>query len=153
MRLLPSRFGSLPRWLTQISFALLLLTLSVRAQQMTGTNSDRDAIRAVIQRQLQAFQKDDAEEAFTFASPEIRAKFGTAQNFFQAVKTSYAAVYRPRSVMFEKLVTVQGILTQEVVLLDQNGDLVKALYLMEKQPDGTWKISGCFIVPMQGQTI
>jgi len=55
--------------------------------------------------------------------------------------------------MFEKLVMVQGIPTQEVVLLAPDGDLVKALYLMEKQPDGTWKISGCFIVPMQGQTI
>jgi len=153
MRLIPSKLGSLPRWLAQISFTLLLLTLAVKAQQMTTNNVDRDAIRAVIQRQLQAFQKDDAEEAFTFASPEIRAKFGTAKNFFQAVKTSYAAVYRPRSVMFEKLVMVQGIPTQEVVLLAPDGDLVKALYLMEKQPDGTWKISGCFIVPMQGQTI
>jgi hypothetical protein len=153
MRLVSFQFGSLPRWLTQISFALLLLTLSVKAQQMTGIPSDRDAIRAVIQRQLQAFQKDDAEEAFAYASPEIRAKFGTAKNFFQAVKTSYAAVYRPRSVMFEKLVTVEGIPTQEVVLLDPNGDLVKALYLMEKQADGTWKISGCYIVPMPGQTI
>ncbi|MBW4474570.1 MAG: DUF4864 domain-containing protein [Stenomitos rutilans HA7619-LM2] len=120
---------------------------------MTETSSDRDTIRSVIQRQLQAFQRDNAEEAFTYASPEIRAKFGTAKNFFQAVKTSYAAVYRPRSVMFEKLVMVQGIPTQEVVLLDPNGDLVKALYLMEKQPDGTWKIRGCLIVPMQGQTI
>jgi ketosteroid isomerase-like protein len=153
MRLIPSQLGSLPRWLAQISFALLLLTFSVKAQQMTANNADRDAIRAVIQQQLQAFQKDDAEEAFTFASPEIRTKFGTAKNFFQAVKTSYAAVYRPRSVMFEKLVTVQGIPTQEVVLLAPNGDLVKALYLMEKQPDNTWKISGCFIVPVQGQTI
>jgi len=153
MRLIPSKLGSLPRWLAQISFALLLLTLAVKAQQMTANNVDRDAIRAVIQRQLQAFQKNNAEEAFTFASPEIRATFGTAKNFFQAVKTSYAAVYRPRSVMFEKLVMVQGIPTQEVVLLAPDGDLVKALYLMEKQPDGTWKISGCFIVPMQGQTI
>ncbi len=120
---------------------------------MTANTSDRDAIHSVIQRQLQAFQKDDAEGAFAFASPEIRAKFGTAKNFFRAVKTNYQAVYRPRSVMFEQLVTMQGIPTQAVILLAPNGDLVKALYLMEKQTDGTWRISGCFIVPIQGQTI
>ncbi len=55
--------------------------------------------------------------------------------------------------MFEQLVTMQGIPTQAVILLAPNGDLVKALYLMEKQTDGTWRISGCFIVPIQGQTI
>lgn len=153
MRLMPSRLGRLTRWLTQISVALLLLTLSVKAQQMTANNADRDAIRAVIQRQLQAFQADNAEEAFTFASPEIRAKFGTAKNFFQAVKTSYAAVYRPRSVMFEKLVIVRGIPTQEVILLAPDGELVKALYLMEKQPDRTWKINGCILMPLPGQSI
>lgn len=153
MRLIPSPLTRLPRWLAQLSLALLLLTLSVKAQQMTANNTDRDAIRSVIQQQLQAFQKDDAEGAFAFASPEIRAKFGTARNFFQAIKTSYAAVYRPRSVMFEKLVAVQGVPTQEVILLAPDGELVKALYLMEKQPDGTWKISGCFLLPVPGQSI
>lgn len=152
MRLMPSQLAGIPVWLAQISFALLLLTFSVKAQQMTANQTDRDAIRSVIQRQLQAFQTDDAEGAFAFASPEIRAKFGTAENFLQAVRTTYQAVYRPRSVMFEKLLPVQGVLTQEVILLAPDGDLVKALYLMEKQPDGTWKISGCFIVPIQGQT-
>lgn len=153
MRLILPRLVGVPRWLAQISLALLLLTLSVKAQQMTADRNDRDAIHAVIQRQIQAFQSDDVEAAFAFASPEIRAKFGTADHFFQTVKTNYKAVYRPRSVMFEKLVTVQGIPTQEVILLAPEGELVKALYLMEKQADSTWKISGCFLVPMQGQTI
>lgn len=153
MRLILPRLVGVPRWLAQIALALLLLTLSVKAQQMTADRTDRDAIRSVIQRQLQAFQTDDPEAAFAFASNEIRAKFGTAENFFQAVKTNYKAVYRPRSVMFEKLLTVQGIPTQEVILLAPDGELVKALYLMERQADNTWKISGCFLVPMQGQTI
>ena len=136
-----------------VSAELLLFTLFVKAQQMTANDTDRNAIRAVIKQQLQAFQRDNAEEAFAFASPEIRAKFGTANHFFQAVKTGYAAVYRPRSVVFEELVMMEGIPTQEVILLAPDGDLVKALYLMEKQPDSTWKISGCLLVPLQEQSI
>ncbi|MBD2021324.1 DUF4864 domain-containing protein [Leptolyngbya sp. FACHB-36] len=116
---------------------------------MNVNEIDRDRIRTVIEQQLQAFRTDDAEAAFSFASPEIRAKFGTASNFIHMVRTTYPAVYRPRSVVFERLVTVQGIPAQEVILLDPDGDLAKALYLMEQQPDGRWKIGGCFLIPVQ----
>ena len=140
-------------WLIQVSLTLFTVALPINAQQMDVNDIDRAAIRSVIQRQLQAFQADDAAAAFEFASPEIREKFGTAENFLRMVKLAYVAVYRPRSVMFENLVTVKGIPTQEVFLLGPDGNLVKALYLMELQPNGTWKISGCFLVPAAGETI
>lgn len=122
---------------------------------MDLTNPDRTAIRLTIEQQLQAFQTNDAEAAFASASPEIREKFISANNFLKMVKTDYPAVYQPRSVMFERLVMTKGIPTQEVLLLAPNGAVVKALYLMEKQPDGVWKISGCFLVPVpdEGEVI
>ncbi len=130
----------------------LILALSVKVQQMQVTQTDRTAIRSVIEHQLQAFQNNDATGAFAFASPGIQMQFQSPENFMQMVETAYPAVYRPRSVLFENLTKMRGILTQPVLLLDPEGVLMRALYLMEKQPDGTWRINGCYLIPVEGET-
>lgn len=138
-----------PRWLVYSCMSLLLLTIPVRSQPMKDSDRDQEAIRSVIEQQLQAFQQDNASAAFSFASPGIRAKFGTPQDFLRMVQVTYPSVYRPRSVMFERLGLVNGLLAQELLLLDPAGKLVRALYVMEKQPDGSWKIGGCYLVPVE----
>ena len=64
------------------------------------------AVREVIEAQLDAFKRDDAQRAFSFAAPGIRQMFGTAENFMQMVRSSYAVVYRPQAVKFEKFEVV-----------------------------------------------
>lgn len=125
--------------------------LPVEAQ--TKTMTDPLAIRSVIEQQIQAFQKDDAPKAFSFASPEIQKQFGNAQNFMSMVKDAYPAVYRPRSVMFDKLSMVKGNQVQSVLLLAPNGTLMKAMYIMQKQASGSWRISGCYLVTADGTTL
>lgn len=120
---------------------------------MEVTDNDLAAIRSVISGQLEAFQKDNDSGAFSFASPEIQAQFGTPATFMRMVRTAYQPVYRPRSVMFEDITTIQGLPTQKVLLLDEERKLVRALYLMQKQPDATWRIAGCYLVPVEGETI
>lgn len=120
---------------------------------MQITDRDRTAIRSVIERQLEAFQNDDAIIAYSFASPGIQGTFQNPENFIQMVKTYYPAVYRPRSVLFDDIALVNGDLAQPVILLDPNGVPMRALYLMENQPDGSWRINGCYLVPIEGQTI
>ena len=120
---------------------------------MEITNNDAITIRSLIEHQLTAFQKDDAQGAFAFASPGIQAQFGTPENFVQMVKISYPAVYRPRSVFFEKITTIEGNITQPVLLLAPDGVLLRALYLMEKQPDNAWRINGCFLMSIEGREI
>ena len=116
---------------------------------MEISNSDRVAIRSVVKRQLLAFQNDDAATAFSFASPGIQAQFRTPEKFMQMVKTAYKPVYRPRSVLFEDLTLVDGVLTQPVILLNAEGVPMLAVYLLEKQPEGTWRINGCYLVPTE----
>lgn len=116
---------------------------------MEITARDRNAIRSAIERQLEAFQKDDAKGAFTFASQGIKDYFVTAENFMRMVRNSYPVVYRPRSVLFEEVTMVRGNITQPVLLMDANGTPVKALYLMEKQRNGSWKVGGCYLVSVE----
>ncbi|WP_218081468.1 DUF4864 domain-containing protein [Anthocerotibacter panamensis] len=111
-------------------------------------DADYTAIRSVVERQLEAFQKDDALSAFAFASPGIQAQFQDPERFMAMVKTTYRTVYRPRSVMFEKVTLVRGEPTQIVVFLDGQGKLLRAYYLMEQQADKTWRIAGCYLVSL-----
>lgn len=113
---------------------------------------DREAIRSVVQLQLEAFQRDDADAAFAFASPGIQEKFGTSDNFFRMVKQAYPVVHRPRSVLFDSLILFQGMPTQQVLLLTSHGEMVRALYLMEQQPNQTWRIIGCYLMPLEEET-
>jgi hypothetical protein len=110
--------------------------------------TDRQAIRSVITAQLDAFRSDDGLQAFHYAAPTIRQQFKTVANFMHMVKTAYPAVYRPRSVMFSELATLQGQPTQAVLLMAPNGSIVKAIYVMQQQPDSDWRIAGCFLMPL-----
>lgn len=106
------------------------------------------AIRQVIEDQIAAFQRDDAEAAFQFASPEIQGQFGSALHFLRMVKTAYYPVYRPRSVMFEKSLMVRGQPALAVLLLAENGQLVRATYIMQQQSDRSWRVLGCYLEPL-----
>ena len=131
-------------------FALVSWLLSFIACAHRGelTGADRTAIRTVIERQLEALRRDDAIGAFAFASPEIQAKYGTPENFMAIVKTFYEPVYRPRRLGgFTNLHIMDGQLTQPVLLVGPDGDFVVALYAMQRQPDGNWKILGCSLIP------
>ncbi|NJL22638.1 MAG: DUF4864 domain-containing protein [Leptolyngbyaceae cyanobacterium SM1_3_5] len=110
---------------------------------------DRRAIRRVIERQLEAFGRDDADAAFAFASPAIQAQFESPSRFIAMVRSSYAPVYRPRSILFQDIVAIEGYPAQKLTLMDANGDLFTAFYVMEPQRDGRWRIQGCFLMPLE----
>jgi len=131
-------------------FALLFPPLLAWAQQPVP-GADAGAIRQVIEAQIAAFRRDDAEGAFALATPGIRAAFGTAQNFLEMVRTSYAVVYRPRSVQFEAPVVVDGEVVQAVRMTDAEGRAWIALYPMQKQADGSWKTNGCQLGRVAGR--
>ena len=109
-------------------------------------------IRNVIQAQLDAFQRDDGAAAFALATPGIRATFGNADTFMQMVKTSYAVVYRPKTVEFGAAMQVDGAVVQPVRLTDDEGRAWLALYPMEKQPGGEWRTAGCQLSRLAGTT-
>ena len=115
---------------------------------MDVTKSDSLAIRQAISQQIEAFQRGDAIAAFSQAAPGIQMQFGTAENFATMVEAAYPPVYRPRSVVFESVLTIEGLPAQQVMLMDQKGQLIRATYTMQRQASGVWKIAGCYLTPM-----
>lgn len=121
----------------------------VRADELASTlpDTDQGAIRQVIQDQIAAFRRDDAGTAFGFASPGIQRMFGNSANFMDMVRRGYAPVYRPRGVAFGDLVEIDGRTVQKVRLVGPDGSAARALYTMERQADGSWRIDGCTLQP------
>jgi hypothetical protein len=124
-----------------IAAAALAAPLAAAPPKLSGP--DQAAIRSVIGRQIEAFRRDDAAEAFALASPGIRDTFGTPENFLRMVRDSYQVVYRPASVTFLEATFVNDEVVQKVQLSDSAGAVWLALYPMERQKDGSWKTNGC----------
>ena len=129
---------------------LLALAPLVASAQDAVPPADAQAVRAVIEAQLEAFRRDDAARAFSLATPGIRETFGSAENFLAMVRASYAVVYRPKSVAFEAPLVIDGDVVQPVRLTDAEGRAWLALYPMQRQPDGSWRTNGCQLARLAG---
>lgn len=141
-------------WALRTLFLLLLATAPLRAPAQGAVSpADALAVRAVIEAQLDAFSKDDAARAFSLATTGIQATFGSAENFLDMVRKSYAVVYRPSSVLFEVPVLIEGQVVQPVRMTDAEGRGWIALYPMQRQPDGRWRTNGCQLGRTAGQQI
>ncbi len=138
---------------TRHAFFTILLVFGIAAAHPASAqlaDADRDGIRTTIQNQIAAFQRDDGAAAYGYAAPMIQGLFPSVDAFMAMVRSGYQPVYRPRSVVFgEAVVTPQGP-TQRVFVTGPDGKNWVAIYSLEQQPDGSWKISGCRLVEDEG---
>jgi len=137
----------------KLSFCLVLFAVlgaglkAVAAADDEPSEADWASIRAVIGSQLDAFKRDDADAAFSFASPGIQKQFHTPSEFMYMVRTGYSAVYRPGTVRFLEHFVLSGQPVQPLEIVTPDDAVVIAFYIMERQPDGDWKIAGCALGP------
>ena len=123
-----------------IGLALPVLALPARAAD------DVAAAQSVIRSQAEAFGRDDAATAYSFAAPAIHDMFPRADLFLFMVQHSYAPVYRHKSFEFGEARVSDGKIAQRVHIIDANGEAWEALYTLEQQPDGSVKIIGCVLL-------
>jgi hypothetical protein len=83
-------------------------------------------------------------KAFSFASPSIQEQFRSPDIFVKMVQNSYAAVYRPRSFEFRRLLKIDGSFYQEVTFVGAELQTLLCIYQMLEMPDGSWRINGVF---------
>lgn len=136
-------------------FLVLLFSIWSTPPALAGEAvSDEDAarIRGVIEKQLDALQRDDWAEAFSYAAPYLRKKFGTPDTFRRMVMGGYAIVHRPRAVSFKTLGEIQGRLAQSVFMVGPDGKSAMVVYFMRKQSEGVWRIGGVSIIPLADQS-
>jgi hypothetical protein len=110
------------------------------------TRADVGEIRGVINRQIDAFRRDDAQSAFALATPGVQQSFRTPEKFLDVVRMAYRAVYRPARVAFLDMLVLGDEVVQQVQITDRSGLVWVAYYAMQRQPDGSWRTNGCHLV-------
>ena len=121
-----------------VSLVLSMLWSALPGQAQTAE------IRDTIAGQIDAFQRDDFETAFTYASPSIKRIFGNASNFGRMVREGYPMVFRPAGMSFGGLERISGRTVQTVFFTDASGQVFEAAYDMVETANG-WQINGVAI--------
>jgi len=139
-----------------LAFCLVLaLTLRTAHAEEGLPDAAINEIHDVISAQLDAFKRDDAQAAFSYASPDIQEQVGSPENFLNLVREQYRPVYRSKSAEFQPIVALsesEGIV-QPVVVTGPDNIPVLAMYMVEQQSDGSWRISGCLLYSMGSKGI
>ncbi len=117
----------------------------------TAISSDDKAIRAAISQQVAALQNNDSAVAFGFAAPDLQTRFGNPERFMTMIKAHYQPVYQAQKIDFNgRARPINGnseTRLQLIHLVDTRGSSYTARYVVQKQPDGAWKIAGCQLHP------
>jgi Domain of unknown function (DUF4864) len=124
---------------------LLLVVFLIGSTALAGAAEDVAAGQSVIRSQEEAFGRDDAATAYTFAAPSIQSWYRNPEAFMSMVRNGYAPVYRHRSFEFGEATILDGKIVQEVHIIDADGVAWDARYTLEPQPDGSLKISSCIL--------
>jgi Domain of unknown function (DUF4864) len=125
-------------------FLLAALLVSLAAPARAADNVA--AAQGVIRSQVEAFSRDDAAAAYSYAAPAIQEVFPQADIFMSMVRNLYAPVYRHKSFDFGEARVADGTIAQRVHIVDADGIPWEALYTLELQPDGSVKITGCVLL-------
>jgi hypothetical protein len=125
--------------------ALLLMALLAFARPALAAD-DVAAAQSAIRSQEQAFARDDATAAYSHAAPAIRKLFPQPDIFMLMVQNSYAPVYRHKSFEFGEARTDGSSVAQRVHIVDADGQAWEAMYTLEQQSDGSFKITGCTLL-------
>jgi hypothetical protein len=131
-------------------FAVLLL-FPVRSMAQAPDAKVAAEFQRIIIDQIEAFKADNGVRAYSHAAPIIQKIFPTPETFMNMVRQGYLPVYRPQSYKFGSATTDStGRPAQRVMLVGPDGLSYEALYTFEQQPDGSWRINGCYLARIRG---
>jgi len=105
------------------------------------SENDKATIRQIVEKQLQAFQTNDIEKALSLMSPSIQGQFDP-RDFMAMIRNKFSAIIKPRSTMFRGFTLVNNFPALISMIMDQNGDLVQVIFVVQHQHDYSWRIHG-----------
>ena len=124
--------------------AIILLAASIAiAVPVAARADDGSDIRAAITGQLDAFNAGNGAEAYSHAAPNVRSIFPNPDIFMSMVQSGYDPVYHSSNPVFGPMKAEGAGFRQELHITDRNGKSWIASYTLERQPDGSMKITGC----------
>ncbi len=120
----------------------ILLAAWLHATAGNAGEAEIGAAQSTIDSQMKAFLADDGALAYSYAAPGIRQIFPTVESFMGMVTGGYQPVRRPQNYAFGKVEEMGGRIVQQVLIVGPDGKDYEAVYTLELQPDGVWRITG-----------
>ena len=149
----PRRNKAAIAWSVLFSAVLLGGVFASDLPETAAPNSAApQVVQRVVEQQLKALAVEDAARAFALADPDLRTQFGNAETFLATVREKYPMLVRPASVLYLKPETDGTIAMQRVRVTDDKGGAWSLTYLLNRQQDDQWRISGC-VVTAEGHRI
>ena len=123
--------------------ALLLAVMMIVPTVASAGDAEIKSAQSTIGEQLKAFQAGDGELAYSYAAPSIKRIFPTVDTFMNMVESAYQPVRQPRNFTFGKVQEMgPNSIVQQVMITGPDGKEYEALYTLERQPDGVYRITG-----------
>ena len=125
---------------------LLGISIVVSLLMATGSMAQDDLTqaRSIVEQQIVAFLNDDIDTAYSFAAPGIKNMYPEPQRFIEMVKRNYQPVYRPGNYAFGRSQTDSkgDTIAVELLITGPKGKDWRAIYVLKRQDDGIFQISG-----------
>lgn len=122
--------------------AIALAGLLFAVPALAG-DAEIKAAQDSISAQLKAFRAGDDATAYGYAAPNVKRIFPTLDTFMGMVTSGYKPVHKPQSFSFGKSEeTSPTAIIQQVLIVGPDGKDYEAVYTLELQPDGVWRITG-----------
>jgi hypothetical protein len=81
--------------------------------------------------------------AYSYAAPNVQRLFPTVDSFMGMVTGGYQPVYRPKNYAFGKVEQLSPTsIVQQVLIVGPDGKDYEAVYTLELQADGVFRITG-----------
>ena len=129
----------------RIAFAVvsLLFASTLFISAALAGDAEIKAGQAVIDGQLKALIANDGAKAYSYAAPNVKQIFPTVDAFMNMVTNGYAPVQKPQRYSFGKSEAMgPNKIAQQVFIVGPDGKDYEALYTLELQPDGMYRITG-----------
>ena len=119
-----------------------MMTTLAASPSLAG-DAEVKAAQTTIESQIGAFLSDDPNTAYEYAAPNVQRIFPTVDAFMGMVTSGYQPVYKPRNYAFGKVQQLSPTsIVQEVLVVGPDGKDYQAVYTLELQPDGVFRITG-----------
>jgi hypothetical protein len=103
------------------------------------------AVRTVIERQIEALRRDDAQTAFAFVAPRLKQRFVDSGSYMRVIREQFAAILTAKAFSFGDMRETSYGTAQVVSLSDPNGEPWLAFFLMDRDAS-EWRVANVVLV-------
>ncbi|MDB5652428.1 MAG: hypothetical protein JWQ94_41 [Tardiphaga sp.] len=136
-----------------LAYRLLLGLFMLSIAGPARAADDVAIAQAAITSHVDAIGRDDAATAYSYAAPAIKAMFPQPGSFLAMDRKGYAPIYRHKTFQFGESMANETSVARKVSIVDADGVSWNGLYTLDRQSDGSLKISGCILQKVPGQAI